>query len=219
VGNNPTNANDPSGLEAYVYASPRAKKGYDFRAFDDNGSKMVSGTFNVNTWSNSFNLPTGSYNVTPRPYIEVSPLQRAKDILSMDDRNAKVGIPTISNTDNWNTTRFPDGSLHQAIQIHPGRTASGGGISQGCLVCSDVDFGRLNGLFKSNYNDGGVNLQVLPGSIQSSFPSLKISAGAPSQMSASRPQSSFRMDDSLSMGRASYPSSSSNRSMISVYRK
>ena len=177
--NNPVNANDPMGLEAFVYAAPRAQGGFNYRAFDDNGSKMLTGTFNANTWVNTQQLPAGAYTVSPRPYLATNYLQQAKDLI-FGDRNAHAGRPTISNTDNWNTTVFPDGSSHQGVEIHPGRTADGGGVSLGCLVCSDANYGQLNALFQNNYNDGGVNLRVLSGSMQDAFPSLKITPNVPS---------------------------------------
>jgi RHS repeat-associated protein len=228
TGNNPINANDPTGLEAFVYAAPRAQGGFNYRAFDDNGSKMLTGTFNANTWVNTQQLPAGSYTVSPRPYLDTNYLQQAKDLI-FGDRNAHAGRPTISNTDNWNTTVFPDGSSHQGIEIHPGRTADGGGVSLGCLVCSDADYGQLNSLFQNNYNDGGVNLRVLSGSMQDAFPSLKITPNVPSyQGTGGGSAAPLTLDTNFGsmsdIGGAAggfllYPYKPNNNQMQSVYSK
>ena len=226
--NNPVNANDPSGLEAFVYAAPRAQGGFNYRAFDDNGSKMLTGTFNANTWVNTQQLPAGSYTVSPRPYLDTNYLQQAKDLI-FGDRNAHAGRPTISNTGNWNTTVFPDGSTHQGIEIHPGRTADGGGVSLGCLVCSDAAYGQINALFQKNYDDGGVNLRVLSGSMQDAFPSLKITPNVPAYQGMGGGSSApLRLDTNFGsmsdIGGAAggfllYPNKPNTNQMQSVYSK
>ncbi|MCP4456842.1 MAG: hypothetical protein GY816_02265 [Cytophagales bacterium] len=87
-------------------------------------------------------------------------MQDVKDFF-MGDRNRNEGIPTLSNTNNWNTIQYDDGSEPlTGIQIHPGRDEYGSGISDGCLMCSDVEFGQLNQMFNDNYSNGGVSLAV-----------------------------------------------------------
>ena len=174
VGNNPVNGNDPTGLVAFVYAAPRQGGGFNYRAFDDKGSKMLTGTFNANTFVNTNELRAGAYTISPRPYIDKTVGQALKDLLTFNNRNAHAFRPTISNTGNFNLIQYSDGTTLEGVQVHPGRTAAGGGISLGCLVCSDVEYGRLNALFNKNYSDGGVNLQILSGSIEDAFPSFKI---------------------------------------------
>jgi|GEM_PF-6752391 len=147
---------------ADVYAWPNSGGGFAYTAVDDMGSKQLTGTFNTGTTINVNQLPAGDYTVTPRPSVaEPGPLGQIRDYF-MGDRNRNAGNPTISNTDNWNQVRFPDGSIHQGVQIHPGRAGSDSGNSLGCLVCTQGQFNQLNQMFWKNYNNGGVNLHILP---------------------------------------------------------
>ena len=76
-------------------------------------------------------------------------MQGIIDAITFSNPNAHAGRPTISNTDNWNTICYGDGQVIEGAQIHPGRIGTdGGGISKGCLVCSDADYGRLNQMFE-----------------------------------------------------------------------
>ena len=147
---------------ADVQVWPRQGGGFSYRAADDRGSKPLQGTFNTGTSLNINQLPVGNYSVTPRPKVEEpGALGQIHDFF-MGDRNQHAGRPTISNTDNWNQVRFPDGSIHEGVQIHPGREGTSGGNSLGCLVCAQPDYYLLNQMFNKNYNNGGVFLQMLP---------------------------------------------------------
>lgn len=147
---------------ADVYAWPNSGGGFEYTAIDNMGSKQLTGTFNTSTTINVNQLPTGDYTVSPRPSVpEPGPLGQIRDYF-MGDRNRNAGNPTISNTDDWNQVRFPDGSMHQGVQIHPGRGGSDNGNSLGCLVCTQGQFNLLNQMFWRNYNNGGVNLHIFP---------------------------------------------------------
>lgn len=155
--------NSTQEARADVYAWPnKAGGGFEYIAVDDRGSKQLTGTFNTSTTVNVNQLPVGDYTVTPRPSVpEPGPLGQIRDYF-MGDRNRNAGNPTISNTDNWNQVMFPDASMHQGVQIHPGRAGSDSGNSFGCLVCTQSQFNQLNQMFLNNYNNGGVNLHIFP---------------------------------------------------------
>lgn len=160
--NNPYKYVDPDGREAVVLVRPLPGGGYRFQATDNLGSNPVTGTFNTGTAINVNQLPAGDYTVNPRPRVaEPGLLGQIRDSF-MGDRNKNAGRPTISNTENWNQVRYPDGSIHEGVQIHPGREGTASGNSLGCLVCTQSNYGQLNQMFQKNYNNGGVNLQVLP---------------------------------------------------------
>jgi hypothetical protein len=145
---------------ADVEVWPRQGKGFNYRATDDQGSKPLQGTFNTGTSLNINQLPEGDYRVTPRPRVpEPGPIGKVRDFF-MVDRNKNAGRPTISNTDNWNQVRFPDGSIHEGIQIHPGRQGTASGSSLGCLVCTEPEYNQLNQMFNRNYDNGGVFLHI-----------------------------------------------------------
>ena len=147
---------------ADVIVSPRQGGGFNYRATDDQGSKPLQGTFNTGTTLNINQLPEGDYRVTPRPRVpEPGLLGQVRDVF-VGDRNRNAGRPTISNTDNWNQVRFPNGSIHEGVQIHPGRQGTSGGNSLGCMVCSQAEYNLLNDMFKINYSNGGVFLHVVP---------------------------------------------------------
>ncbi|MES2369764.1 MAG: RHS repeat-associated core domain-containing protein [Pseudomonadota bacterium] len=141
---------------------PRQGGGFNYRASDDQGSKPLQGTFNTGTSININQLPTGNYSVSPRPAVPEPGFFGGIRDLYLGDRNRNAGRPTISNTNNWNQIRFPDGSLHEGVQIHPGRSGTNGGNSLGCLVCTQSQFNSLNQMFQKNYDNGGVHLNVLP---------------------------------------------------------
>ena len=159
------NANDPVGYRAQINVFPRAGEGFDYTARDTLGGPRLSGTFNTNTFYNTQELRAGNYTVAPRPHIERTSLQSLYDVLLLHDPNAHTGRPTISNTADWNTVQYADGPPIHGVQIHPGRFANGSGVSESCLICSDVEFGRLNSLFNANYGNGGVHMTIAPFSI------------------------------------------------------
>ncbi len=155
------------GLGAHVARAdvnvwPRQGGGFNYRASDDQGSKPLQGTFNTGTSVNINQLPEGNYRVTPRPRVPEPGLFGQMRDAFMGDRNQNAGRPTISNTGNWNQVRFPDGSIHEGMQIHPGRQGTSGGNSLGCLVCTQGQYNLLNDMFKLNYSNDGVFLHVLP---------------------------------------------------------
>jgi RHS repeat-associated protein len=153
VGNNPNSAIDPAGLDAYVIATPNGN-GYSFYAHGSVQNGVISGAFNANT-TNFNQVRPGVYSVTPRPVLSPS-LNPFRDV------NKKAGNPTISNTNDWNTIQYSDGSITQGAQFHPGRDGTDGGTSLACMVADQSTFDSLNSLFKANYNNGGVTLIVLP---------------------------------------------------------
>ncbi|MDA8412572.1 MAG: RHS domain-containing protein [Desulfobacteraceae bacterium] len=160
--NNPYRFVDPDGREADVLVRPLKQGGYSFKATDNLGSNPISGTFNTGTSININQLPQGDYNVTPRPRVEEPGLLGQVRDYFMGDRNKNAGRPTLSNTDNWNRVQYPDGSIHEGVQIHPGREGTAGGNSLGCLVCTKSTYEQMNRMFQKNYDNGGVKLHVLP---------------------------------------------------------
>jgi len=166
VGNNPVNGNDPMGLEAKVnvYPRPNNQQGFDYIAFDDLGSKPLAGQFNANTTINVNQLRAGDYTVSPRPHVpEPGLFGTLNDWLhgNFSGRNRNEGIPTISNTTDWNTIRYSEGTIIQGAQIHSGRNGTDQGNSLACLVCTQDNFNNLNALFQKNYDNGGVALSIL----------------------------------------------------------
>jgi RHS repeat-associated protein len=233
VDNNPINLNDPSGLDAYVYVTPRADKCYNFRAFDNTSS--VSGVFNVTTNNASSSVLPGAYTLSPRPHIEektgLGGLVQTFGSMINGNRTGNVnqheGMPILSNTNQPNLISYPDGTQRTNITIHPGRdpVTGEGGNSLGCLVCNSPTFGRLNHMLQNNYDNGGSFLQMLPAG-SNPFPSLKIPSSTPSFMGPIQPTPAFNMDTSLgSYGSAAgggfllYPNKINSNSMISVYSK
>lgn len=79
------------------------------------------------------------------------------------NRNQYAGRPTISNTSDWNTIQYPNGSITKGAQIHPGRNGTNQGTSLACMVTDKSTYDALNNLFQNNYNNGGVKLIVNPG--------------------------------------------------------
>ena len=155
VGGNPLYWSDPFGLEAQIYATPNNQGGFNFYAFDNQGSGTVTGDFNNNT-SNFNQLKPGVYSVTPRPEL---PNTFSNWLF---DRNENTGNPTISNTNDWNTVQYSDGSITTGAQFHEGRDGGTGGISQACMVSDRKTNDKLRELFEKNYDNGGVTLTILP---------------------------------------------------------
>ena len=152
---NPLRWVDPLGLDATVTASPLASGGFNFSATGTGLAGSITGTFNTGT-TNFNQIQTGIYSVEPRPSLPDT------FINEFFDRNKNAGRPTISNTDDWNTIRNPDGSITHGAQIHPGKDGTNGGTSLGCMVTDQSTYDKLNKLFQDNYNNGGVKLIVLP---------------------------------------------------------
>lgn len=160
VNGNPLSYTDMLGLRADVYAQTLCK-GFYYVVVDDKGN-TASGLANANTLN--FNqVRPGSYTVSPRPQLSQSLRNKAREIFTGRGVNRRQGYPTISNTDDWNTIRYPDRSEPTTgAQFHEGRDGTDGGISQACMVTDKPSFEKINNIFKKNYNDGGVFLHVLP---------------------------------------------------------
>ncbi len=155
VGDNPLIYTDPRGLEAWVNAFPNSQGGFDFVAHDDQGSEPIAGNFNNDT--DNFNqIRPGSYNVTPRPELPNTFTNW------LFNRNENAGNPTISNTNDWNTIRYPNGDVTTGAQFHEGRNGSATGVSLACMVSDRPTNNALEQLFQGNYNNGGVTLIVHP---------------------------------------------------------
>ncbi|WP_050750276.1 RHS repeat-associated core domain-containing protein [Allochromatium vinosum] len=154
--NNPLNFVDSLGLEATVAAIPLSTGGYSFTATGSGLHGNITGTFNTGT-INFNQIRPGTYFITPRPNLPNTFTNW------LFDRNEYAGRPTISNTDDWNTIRYPDGSVTHGAQIHPGRNGTSGGVSRACMVTDQSTYDSLNNLFQNNYNNGGVTLVVSPG--------------------------------------------------------
>ncbi|MFT5419325.1 MAG: RHS repeat-associated protein [Candidatus Endobugula sp.] len=153
VYNNPLRYTDPFGLEAWVNASPNAQGGLNFTAHDNQGGPAITGNFNNDT-TNFNQVESGVYNVTPRPTLPNTPTNW------LFDRNANAGNPTISNTDDWNTIRYSDGSITTGAQFHEGRNGTSSGTSLACMVSDRGTNDALNEMFNRNYGHGGVTLTI-----------------------------------------------------------
>lgn len=156
VGGNPLKFVDPLGLEAWINAFPNGQGGYNFIAHDSTpGSSVITGNFNNNT-HNINQIRSGTYNVTPRPTLP--------NTLSnwLFNRNDNAGNPTISNTGDWNTIEYSDGSITRGAQFHGGRNGTSSGVSQACMVSDRETNNALNQMFQNNYNNGGVSLTIYP---------------------------------------------------------
>lgn len=172
VANDPVDKTDFSGERADVAMIPDPNgKGYIFVAIDSSGNK-ITGHFNNTTFNEPGKaLPVGNYTITPRPHIQeksgiAGVKQKVGTILSGNvsgNVNKHEGQPTITNTGRPGEVRRPDGTTMEGVTIHPGRDSNGnGGVSEGCLVTCNADFGRLNSMLNQNYQNGGAFLQVLP---------------------------------------------------------
>ena len=156
---NPIKYVDPYGLEAWVNAFPNSNGGFDFVAHDDQGSSLITGTFNNDTF-NTNQVRLGTYSVTPRPEL---PFSLANWIF---DRNENAGFPTISNTNDWNTIVYSNGDITRGAQFHEGLDGTTYGTSQACMVSDRTTNNNLNDMFRRNYNNGGVTLTVFPAGFQ-----------------------------------------------------
>lgn len=159
VGGNPISRFDPYGLEAWVNVSPNDKGGFDFTAHDDQGSTLITGSFNNDT-INTNQIRPGVYSVSPRPKLPNTLTNW------LFDRNEKAGFPTISNTDDWNTIEYPNGDITRGAQFHEGVNGSTFGSSQACLVSDRKTNNSLIEMFTKNYGKGGVKLYVHPANTQ-----------------------------------------------------
>jgi len=155
VENNPISFIDPLGLAATVVATPLPTGGFSFTATGTGLNGSINGTFNTGT-INFNQIQSGTYTVSPRPALPNT------FINWLFNRNQHAGLPTISNTSNWNIIQYPNGSITQGAQIHPGRNGTNGGVSRACMVTNQSTFNALNNLFQLNYSNGGVTLIVLP---------------------------------------------------------
>ena len=102
-------------------------------------------------------MSVGDYSLTPRSHIEIESglsglLQTAGVILSGNtsgDPNRHEGMPVLSNVGKPGLIVYSDGTTRTNVEIHPDRDplTGEGGVSLGCFVCNNADFGRLNSMF------------------------------------------------------------------------
>lgn len=195
--NNPINANDPFGQEAYISVTPRpnGQQGFNYMAYDNLGSTPLTGQFNANTTININQLQPGNYTVSQRPTVQVPGLFGSIHDWIFGDRNRNAGNPTISNTNDWNTIVYSDGQTIQGAQIHPGRNGTDQGNSLACLVTTQEQFNNLNTMFHNSYDNGGVYLSI------------------------SEPYQYDSGTSSAAGGFLIYPNKANNNMMKSVYQK
>ncbi|CAH1090957.1 hypothetical protein NTG1052_820001 [Candidatus Nitrotoga sp. 1052] len=155
MGGNPVSFIDPFGLDATVIATPLPHGGFSFTATGTGLTGSINGTFNTAT-ININPIQPGTYSVSPRPVLEDTFINR------LFGRNDHAGRPTISNTDDWNTIKNPDGSITHGAQIHPGKDGTNSGTSLGCMVTDQKTYDALNQLLMNNYKNGGAKLIVNP---------------------------------------------------------
>ncbi len=151
-------------VDIYVY--PRKDKGYDFVAINSSSPKVVQGQFNTTTtnWTTDSVRP-GDYTISYRPHIEVKSgiagiEQKIGAVMSGNrsgDVNEHEGNLALSNTTDWNTIKYEDGTMLGGIMIHPGRdksTGEGGG-SRGCFVTNKPTYDQLDKMVLENCNHDG----------------------------------------------------------------
>ncbi|MGB0697650.1 MAG: hypothetical protein ACPGOY_18510 [Rhodospirillaceae bacterium] len=152
--------NERHRANVFVYPLPNGQEGYYYFATDANPNTVpVEGKFN-NTTINDNPIRSGSYDLTPRPYIpKKTGLSGLKRWLGLalsgnigGDPNRNFGRAVLSNTGDGNTIVYPDGTVRTDITIHPGANFRGeGGNSLGCLVPNNRDFESLNEMLQKNY--------------------------------------------------------------------
>ena len=149
-----------------ILVTPRSDKGYDFVAMDNGETpKTVRGQFNVTTWNDTGKVRPGTYTLSFRPHIEEKSgvagiKQEIGTILSGNlsgNVNKREGSPALSNTDDWNTIMYKDGTKLSGVMIHPGRdkvTGEGGG-TEGCFVTDEPTYEQLHQLLSDNQGRNG----------------------------------------------------------------
>ena len=159
-------AQGPDAPRVDILATPRSDKGYDFVAMDNGDNpNTVRGQFNVTTWNDTSKIRPGSYTLSFRPHIEeksgiAGAKQEIGTILSGNfsgKANKNEGYPTLSNTGDWNTIMYKDGTKFDGVMIHPGRdpvTGEGGG-TEGCFVTNKPTYEQLHQMLIENSNNNG----------------------------------------------------------------
>jgi hypothetical protein len=164
----------PTAPRVDIYAIPRKDKGYDFVAVDNGDNpKQVRGQFNVTTWSDTSKVRPGNYTLSFRPHIEEKTgvagiKQEIGAILSGNwsgNVNKNEGYPTLSNTHDWNTILYKDGTKLGGVMIHPGRdkVTGEGGATEGCFVTNKPTYDQLHQMLLENSNNNGqAHFHLLP---------------------------------------------------------
>ncbi len=130
-------------VDIYVY--PRKDKGYDFVAINSSNPKVIQGQFNTTTtnWATDKVRP-GDYRISYRPHIDVkSGITGIKQMIgavmsgnSSGNVNKEEGKLALSNTNDWNTIKYENGTQLGGVMIHPGHDKSTGeGGSSLVLAC------------------------------------------------------------------------------------
>lgn len=84
------------------------------------------------------------------------------------DVNLHEDSSTLSNTDDWNTVRYKDGTTLDGVMIHPGRdkVTGEGGRSEGCFVTDKPTYEQLHQMLQENSNNNGkAYFHLLPGKV------------------------------------------------------
>ena len=151
-------------VDIYVY--PRKDKGYDFVAINSSSPKVIQGQFNTTTtnWATNKVRP-GDYTISYRPHIEVkSGITGIKQMIGAvmsgnrsGDVNQHEGNLALSNTNDWDTIRYEDGTMLGGVMIHPGhdKSTGEGGSSLGCFVADKPTYEQLDQMVLENCNNNG----------------------------------------------------------------
>ncbi|MGO9022175.1 MAG: hypothetical protein ACLQVJ_27880 [Syntrophobacteraceae bacterium] len=73
------------------------------------------------------------------------------------DVNRHEDNPTLSNTHDWNTLRYKDGTVLGGVMIHPGldKATGQGGATFGCFVTDKPTYEQLHQMLLENSNNNG----------------------------------------------------------------
>jgi hypothetical protein len=154
----------PTAPRVDILVIPRSGQGYDFVAMDNGDNpKAVRGQFNVTTWNDTNKVRPGTYTLSYRPHIEVKSgiagiKQTIGAVLSGNksgDVNVNEGNPALSNTDDWNTIKYEDGTMLGGVMIHHGhdKITGEGGSSLGCFVTDKPTYEQLDQMVCENSNN------------------------------------------------------------------
>ncbi|HYA40912.1 MAG TPA: hypothetical protein VEF34_06390 [Syntrophobacteraceae bacterium] len=156
----------PTAPRVDILVTPRGEKGYDFVAVNSGDNpKSIRGQFNVTTSNDTGKVRPGRYTLSFRPHIEEKSglagiKQQIGTLLSGNvslDINKNEGYPTLSNTDDWNTIIYKDGTKLGGVMIHPGhdRVTGQGGRTEGCFVTDRPTYEQLHQMLIENSNNNG----------------------------------------------------------------
>jgi hypothetical protein len=150
-------------VDIYVY--PRNDKGYDFVAINSSNPKVIQGQFNVTTTNDTSKVRPGDYTISYRPHIEVkSGIAGIKQTIGAmwsgnlsGNVNKHEGYPTLSNTNDWDTIKYEDGTQLGGVMIHPGRNeiTGEGGVTEGCFVTNRPTYEQLHQILLENDKSNG----------------------------------------------------------------